>query len=768
MRFLLSILTLAILLSVALSCDDNWTQVPVYHVERVDDEFALPYRFQVLFREDFVSSGSKNPTRGRMVPLDIYGTGTSGVYLICNNWLESDSLTSFIFYSKIEKQNAIRHVNINTPGINSDFPYDFDRDGVQEVAITYVVQNTVFVEIIDPDGQNLLRMPFASGQDRDSSGYWDGGACCFAVHDFNGDGNVELLLHCDTGYDLYPRRIVCLDWTNVEVLWSFNIATFMDHENFYIGPESARGDTVLIFGLISKGNAAITDDMSDKHSYIIALDKQGNLKWKTETGGIFSNPHVTFIDYDDDGIKDILASVRYSVSVDNQRVSGISNTCKLCIYDLQGHVLDSMQLEAGQTVASINLFDLDADGEKELLVSTSDRTVTVYNQQLQPIARYLVYANIDFWDCRDFLGNGKNQIVATSTDNKTLLLSGTFEPLAQLDEVMARAGSYSYKPADNKKGLELILAVENGHSALRLSIARNPWNLIFFRKPWLAFLAAFLPMMLIVAFVAFYSYRMRSKTRIISVARDELDTALRKLKTAQDKLVAAEKFRQAKDIAGGFAHEIRNALFPARASLSRLKRAHTADDSESSRHAVRADKSVSRAIDLTNLISTYTRLDSERMPEKVNIAKTVSEVVAANQVGIDELGVRITIQGESELTIESNRKQFYSVINNLLLNSLDALTNRTDSAIIIQWQHLGDAVELKFTDNGCGITEEDAVRVFDTFFSTKPEKGTGIGLSIVKKTVEMYGGSISVSSNQGDGVTFNLTLMPHQRDTETY
>jgi purine-cytosine permease-like protein len=104
---------------------------------------------------------------------------------------------------------------------------------------------------------------------------------------------------------------------------------------------------------------------------------------------------------------------------------------------------------------------------------------------------------------------------------------------------------------------------------------KNPWNLVFFRKPWLAFLAAFLPMMLIVAFVAFYSYRMRSKNRIISVARDKLDTALRELKMAQDKLLAAEKFRQAKDIAGGFAHEIRNALFPARASLSRLKRART-------------------------------------------------------------------------------------------------------------------------------------------------------------------------------------------------
>jgi signal transduction histidine kinase len=67
---------------------------------------------------------------------------------------------------------------------------------------------------------------------------------------------------------------------------------------------------------------------------------------------------------------------------------------------------------------------------------------------------------------------------------------------------------------------------------------------------------------------------------------------------------------------------------------------------------------------------------------------------------------------------------------------------------------------LDFNDNGAGIPRENLQRVFDAFYSTKPDNGTGIGLAMAKKIIEMYDGEISVSSDHGKGTTFSLKLKP--------
>jgi two-component system NtrC family sensor kinase len=88
-------------------------------------------------------------------------------------------------------------------------------------------------------------------------------------------------------------------------------------------------------------------------------------------------------------------------------------------------------------------------------------------------------------------------------------------------------------------------------------------------------------------------------------------------------------------------------------------------------------------------------------------------------------------------------------LNNLLVNSLDALVNRPEPRIIIKGSPNADYFYLSFIDNGCGIPAGNIDRIFDTFYSTKPDRGTGIGLSTTRKIIEMYGGSISVTSNPG-------------------
>jgi signal transduction histidine kinase len=62
------------------------------------------------------------------------------------------------------------------------------------------------------------------------------------------------------------------------------------------------------------------------------------------------------------------------------------------------------------------------------------------------------------------------------------------------------------------------------------------------------------------------------------------------------------------------------------------------------------------------------------------------------------------------------------------------------------------------TDNGVGIRRDDIDKIFESFYSTKPEAGTGLGLAVVKKIVEVNGGTIEVQSEWGAGSRFTVTL----------
>ena len=131
-------------------------------------------------------------------------------------------------------------------------------------------------------------------------------------------------------------------------------------------------------------------------------------------------------------------------------------------------------------------------------------------------------------------------------------------------------------------------------------------------------------------------------------------------------------------------------------------------------------------------------MESEFFPEKVNLFSVINKVISSNQLAIDKIRAKVSFRGAKDVEIQSNTRQLYQVLNNLLLNSIDALTKSPKPAILLDWKQMDSSIILDFTDNGEGIPEENVHRVFDAFFSTKPDNGTGIGLAMAKKVIEMY------------------------------
>ncbi len=243
-------------------------------------------------------------------------------------------------------------------------------------------------------------------------------------------------------------------------------------------------------------------------------------------------------------------------------------------------------------------------------------------------------------------------------------------------------------------------------------------------------------------------------------------------KIAEDKIRAInmDKLEQAKRIAGTFAHEIRNALFPASASLNRLKllSGSSSNSEDLKKYSSIAEQSITRAADITGLISSYTKLDTERMPERVNLNEIFQELFKNNELRLRENNVEVNILGESYCLVRSNRRQLLLAFNNLLLNSIDAIAEkneRKDGRINIGMSANDGACGISFQDNGCGIPPDYLDRIFEPFFSKKSQNGgTGLGLAMAKRIIEMYGGTVLVKSEPKNGTTFNINLQNYEND----
>ncbi|MEA3297371.1 MAG: PAS domain-containing sensor histidine kinase, partial [candidate division Zixibacteria bacterium] len=246
---------------------------------------------------------------------------------------------------------------------------------------------------------------------------------------------------------------------------------------------------------------------------------------------------------------------------------------------------------------------------------------------------------------------------------------------------------------------------------------------------------------------------------ILAVIRDITD---RKEAEKRRQQASQERYDQVRRIAGGVAHDIHNALFPATSCLSKLSGRldlRDTEDIERNRKLLElTDRSIERAVSMTELVKQYSKLESEKKIEDTLLLPILQEVVETHKSHIEQFGVRITIDVPADLSLRCYAPHIHSLFDNLLINALDALTEVDKKQIDIVAERKGGRLNINFSDNGSGIPEEHLPKVFDAFFTTKLSAGTGLGLAMVKKITELYEGDISVESSIDKGTKFVIFL----------
>ena len=118
--------------------------------------------------------------------------------------------------------------------------------------------------------------------------------------------------------------------------------------------------------------------------------------------------------------------------------------------------------------------------------------------------------------------------------------------------------------------------------------------------------------------------------------------------------------------------------------------------------------------------------------------------------------ISLHVEVERDLAVNGWPESLREACTNLVLNAVDALPN--GGAIRLVGRRKGARVVVEVIDTGVGMTPEVRARLFEPFFSTKGERGTGLGLPMVFGIVERHGGEIAVESAPGQGATFRLLL----------
>ncbi len=228
------------------------------------------------------------------------------------------------------------------------------------------------------------------------------------------------------------------------------------------------------------------------------------------------------------------------------------------------------------------------------------------------------------------------------------------------------------------------------------------------------------------------------------------------LHKTQQELLHKEKLASMGQLAAGVAHEINNPLGTILLFADTMYKEAPEDDPR------RDDLKmiIKETIRCKNIVADLLNFarQQEVLAQEIDVHTLLEQVLkeVSHQPSFE--GVEIVRQFSSDVpTIQADPAQLQQVFINLLNNAAEAMAQ--EGAITLTTRSLSSQwVEIRVSDTGLGMSEENLSKLFTPFFTTKPGKGTGLGLSIVYGIIKMHQGQISVQSQVGQGTTFTVTL----------
>ncbi len=211
-------------------------------------------------------------------------------------------------------------------------------------------------------------------------------------------------------------------------------------------------------------------------------------------------------------------------------------------------------------------------------------------------------------------------------------------------------------------------------------------------------------------------------------------------------------------LAAGVAHELGNPLNSLTIHLQlitrKLKKLKASKDTDSLVESV--DVCRAEVARLDGIIAHFLEAIRPQPPDlaELDLAEVLAEVLRFQQREFADRRIAVELEASGDLPlVMADRNQLKQVFFNLAKNALDAM--EPDGRLKIRARADDDSVFLLFGDSGSGIKQEDLVRVFQPYHTTKPG-GHGLGLMIVQRILREHGGQVGIESKEGVGTVVTL------------
>jgi len=230
----------------------------------------------------------------------------------------------------------------------------------------------------------------------------------------------------------------------------------------------------------------------------------------------------------------------------------------------------------------------------------------------------------------------------------------------------------------------------------------------------------------------------------------------RKRRETEAALMRSEKLSAAGRMAATVAHEINNPLEAISNLVYLLQRGDLPEETRRE-YLKLTEQELERVAAIARRTLGFYK--DQAGPSEVNVRELVEAVLEVYRLRLEQKNITVSRTFAEEGRVVASRGELQQVLANLIANAIDALP-ASGGTLDVSVSVIGDTLTIKVTDNGHGIAAQDVGRVFEPFFSTKKEVGTGLGLWVSRDLMQKNGGSIDVMSSTGEdhGTTFRISF----------